>query len=113
MSVLSAEPLQMNLTRIELNAQVKEIREQLLQLQNYATTEFGERLVQIDAALSEPHDSTYFGIIRRIENLLDVRDSALTDINRLFKEVEDRYATNGNRINSFVMPVARQVKKKS
>lgn len=110
---VSAEPLQMNLTRIELNAQVKEVREQLLQLQDYAITEFGERLTQIDAALSEPHDSTYFGIIRRIENLLDVRDSALTDINRMFKQVEDYFAFNSTRINSFVMPVARQVRKKS
>lgn len=103
----------MNLTRVELNAQVKEIREQLQQLQEYALTEFGERLNQIDAALSEPHDSTYFGISRRIENLLDVRDSALADINRMFKEVEDRYHTHNSRINSFVMPVARQAKKKS
>lgn len=103
----------MNLTRIELNAQIKEIREQLQQLQEYAITEFGERLNQIDAALSEPHDSTYFGITRRIENLLDVRDSALTDINRMFKEVEDRYNVHASRIGSFVMPVARQVKKKS
>lgn len=110
---VSAEPLQMNLTRIELNAQVKEIREQLQQLQEYAITEFGERLNQIDSALSEAHDSTYFGISRRIENLLDVRDSALADINRMFKEVEDRYNTNNSRISSFVMPVARQVKKKS
>lgn len=109
---VSAEPLQMHLTRIELNAQVKEIRDQLQQLQQYALEEFGERLNQIDSVLAEPHDSTYFGICRRIENLLDVRDSALADINRMFKEIEDRYNSNNSRIGSFIMPVARQAKAK-
>lgn len=109
---VSATPLQMGLTRIELNAQVKDVREQLLQLQDYAITEFGERLNQIDSVLAEPHDDTYFGICRRIENLLDVRDSALTDINRMFKEIEDRYNLNNSRIGSFIMPVARQAKSK-
>ena len=109
---VSAEPLQMNLTRIELNAQVKSIREQLQQLQQYSLDEFGHRLNAIDAVLAEPHDSTYFGICRRIEALLDARDGALADINNMFKEVEDRYSVNNSRIDSFVMPVARQAKAK-
>lgn len=104
-------------TRVDVNAQIAEVRAQIEQLVAFSAENIGVHFGDAAAVLNTDNtkvDHTLQGYLNQLESLVGVRDSMLDTLMREADTLNQRLSNLTTRVQDFALPsMTQKAKKKS